>query len=211
MTLICFAVKEEAQFFSRHTKERPNTEILLTGMGCRNAEKALRSALALRRFGIVISSGFAGGLDPGLKRGAVVIDADEGFPLTPNLLGAGARSVRFYCSDHVVVTSQEKAQLWRSTGAHAVEMESRVIRTICLANATPSATVRVISDAADENLQLDFNQFLTAGFKMNFTKLFRALVRKPSRIGALLRFQKQVRAASRQLADTLIQSLDGSG
>src|SRR5437879_1353068 len=45
MTLVCFAVKEEAAPFKAALASRPDIQVLLTGMGQRNAEKSLRSAL----------------------------------------------------------------------------------------------------------------------------------------------------------------------
>ena len=43
--LVCFAVKEEAGPFRRLACNLPGVTILLTGMGRRNAEKALGAAL----------------------------------------------------------------------------------------------------------------------------------------------------------------------
>jgi hypothetical protein len=48
LTLICFAVKEEAAPFKASVASRPDIQILLTGMGQRNAEKSIRTALHLR-------------------------------------------------------------------------------------------------------------------------------------------------------------------
>src|ERR1051326_2512872 len=45
LTLVCFAVKEEAAPFKAAIASRPDIQILLTGMGQRNAERSIRSAL----------------------------------------------------------------------------------------------------------------------------------------------------------------------
>lgn len=208
-TLICFAVRVEARYFSCQAKNRVDLATILTGMGCRNAARVIRPAVARQRPELVVSSGFAGGLDPAIKAGSVVFDADEGFPLTPALMAAGACEGRFHCADHIVITREEKAQLWLSTGAHAVEMESRVIRSICKDHDIPSATVRVISDTAHQSLPLDFNQFLDADLHLHYAKLLWALARRPSRIRELVRLQKQVRLASQTLASTLVHVLSG--
>ncbi|NDA69060.1 MAG: hypothetical protein EBY09_20920, partial [Verrucomicrobia bacterium] len=101
---------------------------------------------------MVLTCGFAGGLSAGLAAEQVIFDADERFPLREALIGAGAAPARFHCADRVAVTAREKATLREQTGAEAVEMESGVIRRLCEERGIPSATVRVISDAADESL-----------------------------------------------------------
>src|SRR5256885_16269842 len=44
-TLVCFAVKEEAAPFKAAVASRPDIQILLTGMGQRNAANSLRALL----------------------------------------------------------------------------------------------------------------------------------------------------------------------
>lgn len=44
-TLVCFAVKEEAKPFTQLIGSNPQLRTLLTGIGPRNAERALRAAL----------------------------------------------------------------------------------------------------------------------------------------------------------------------
>jgi nucleoside phosphorylase len=196
--LFCFAVEQEAKFFSR-----PGMEILITGMGRENAERELHSALRKEGYQLVVSCGFAGGLNPYLKAGTVVFATDEDAGLTPALLAAGACPVRFYSSDRVATTVAEKRRLWEKTGADAVEMESAIIRAISKAHSIPSATIRVISDAAHENLPLDFNALLTSERELNYGKLILALLRSPRTIPALLRLQRQTQIAAKNLAEVL--------
>jgi nucleoside phosphorylase len=196
--LFCFAVEQEAKFFSY-----PGMEVLITGMGRENAERKLHSALKRNAYQLVLSCGFAGGLNPYLTAGTVVFATDEDAGLTPLLLSAGACPVRFHCSNRVATTVEEKTSLWRSTGADAVEMESEIIRAICRAHAIPSATIRVISDAANENLPLDFNIFMTSEQTLNYGKLVLSLLTSPAKIPAMLRLQRQTQLAARNLAGVL--------
>lgn len=196
--LFCFAVEQEAKFLFQ-----PGMEILITGIGRENAERTLHRILRDHPPQLVLSCGFAGGLNPFLSTGTVVFSADEDAGLTPALLGAGACPVRFHFARRVATTVEEKAELWKSTGADAVEMESQIIRAICRAHEIPSATIRVISDAAYENLPLDFNVFMTTEQKLNYAKLMLALLSAPRKIPAILRLQRQTQMAARNLAGVL--------
>jgi adenosylhomocysteine nucleosidase len=118
---------------------------------------------------------------------------------------AGACPVRFHCSTRVAITVEEKRALRQATGADAVEMESSIIRAICRAHGIPSATIRVISDAADEDLPLDFNALLTSEQELNYPKLVLTLLSSPSKIPALLRLQRQTQLAARRLAEVLVR------
>jgi len=232
--LVTFAVKEEARPFQKLIGERSALKILITGIGQRNAEKAIRKALAEQSPRLLLTCGFAGGLNPELAAGTVVFSADEdpgirrdneaeipasspiptpdggGYGhattlsgLAPALLAAGARPARFHCADRVAASAESKRALRLSTGADAVEMESGIIRAICRENEILSATVRVISDAANEDLPLDFNRLMDSDQNLKYGKLTAALLKSPGKMGALLRLQKQTRAAAERLARVL--------
>jgi hypothetical protein len=201
-TLVCFAVPQEAKFFA--ARGQPT---LITGIGRKNAERAFSSALRSQRPRLVLSCGFAGGLHPAWPSGTVVFSVDEETGLGAALEVAGARPARFHCAERVATTVAEKQTLRAATGADAVEMESEVIRTLCRRQEIPSATIRVISDAADEDLPLDFNVLMNAEQKLCYRKLAWTLVKSPGKIPALLRLHQQTEHAARNLAQALAQIL----
>ena len=196
LVLVCFAVREEAAAFKRIAGSRPQVKVLLTGMGPRNAEQAIRAALTKERPGLVMSCGFAGGLKPELATGTVLFTADGETGLEPALVAAGARPGRFHCAEQVATTAGQKRALREKT-------ESEVIRAICREQQVPSATLRVVLDAADEDLPLDFNALMTPDQRMSCWKLAGALLRSPAKIGVLLRLQKRGEAAAEKLAAVL--------
>lgn len=212
MTLVCFAVKEEAHFFNERTARLPNVQVLLTGMGRRRAEQTIRAALARGQPGLVVSSGFAGGLRPELAPGTVVfaVDGQDG-PLAAALSGAGAVPARFHCAERVATTAEQKRALRQATGADAVEMESQVITAVCRECQVPSATVRVVLDSATEDLPLDFNELLSPDQQLDNAKLALAVAKSPGKIPALLRLQRQGAEAARRLAEVLERVLTGGG
>ncbi|MFE4369475.1 1-hydroxy-2-methyl-2-butenyl 4-diphosphate reductase [Streptomyces sp. NPDC056835] len=142
--------------------------VLRTGMGPKNAERAVARVLAeaRNRDAAVIASGFCAGLVPGMNPGDLIV-ADEtrhpdgSTPCTGTalLVDALARVVPGHTvhtgpltgSDHVV-RGQERAEL-RATGAVAVDMESAAtLRSALSAGSRPVAAVRVVVDAPEHEL-----------------------------------------------------------
>jgi hypothetical protein len=248
-TLICFALKEEAAPFRKITAGKAGISILFTGLGRQNAEKSVREFLAggasvpasrqhnaltgqarlvssLAPPELVLTCGFAGGLNPDLKLGEVIFETVNA-PLAPSLspqggervsvrtgeglssklLAAGAKPARFFCADRIATTVVEKKKLREETGADAVEMESAVIQAACRERGIPCATVRVISDTANEDLPLDFNQLSKPDKSLDYGKLLWAIAKSPGKTGALMRLQKKTKFAAERLADVLVKIL----
>lgn len=201
--LVCFALREEARPFEERAGHRPHLRVLLTGMGAVKAHRAVQAALSAVHPAVVLSCGFAGGLDPALARGDVVFAADPGFVWRDRLLAAGARPVKFHCAERIAATATEKRQLRESTGADAVEMESAAIAAECRRRGVPCATVRVISDAAGEDLPVDFNRFLGPDHRLALLRLLCAALRRPGLLRGLLELRRTTRAAAQRLAAVL--------
>jgi nucleoside phosphorylase len=201
---ICFAVPQEAAFLRFH--DQP-VRILITGMGAAQAQQHLQSALTRATPRLVLSSGFAGGLNPSLNTGTVLFSVDAAFSWTSSLQKSGAQPGAFLCSKRVVCRAAEKRALWQTSHADAVEMESESLRALCRERGIPSATIRVISDTAQEDLPLDFNQLLRPDGRLLYAKLFLGLLRNPGSLPGFLRLQRQTRAAARRLASVLQQAV----
>jgi len=214
-TLVCFALKEEAAPFRRRAAQRPGVFTLITGMGRERAGLAVRDFLGMGAAvapSRVFTCGFAGGLHPDGRSGEVIFeiagpDAALNAALRAKLLAAGAKPGTFFCADRIAITAAEKRRLRAETGADAVEMESAAIHAVCRERGLPCATVRVISDAADEDLPLDFNALFKPDQSLRWGRLLLTLARSPGKIGALPALQKQPRRAAQRLAEVLTQAL----
>jgi nucleoside phosphorylase len=203
--LITFAVKEEMKFFPGG----PGIRRFITGMGRDNAERNLLNALEQMNPRLVLTCGYAGGLNPKLKSNEVIFSADPGTDLHARIEQAGATPVNFFCARRVAITMDEKLRLWRGTGLDAVEMESETIRDLCRERSIPAATIRVISDAADEDLPLDFNTLMSPAQKIHYGKLSWALVRSPWKLAELLAFQQKTIDAAQALGAFLTKLIAG--
>ena len=200
--LVCFALKEEAGAFQKRIGNRKDVSILITGIGRKNSERTLVERLSRITPRIVLTCGFAGGLDPALASDYVLCSTDDA-SLRDQLKAAGAKSAKFFCANHIATTAVEKLELRRTTGADAVEMESEAIHMICRERGIPCATVRAVSDAANEDLPLDFNQLSKPDLSLDYAKLLRAIAKSPGKISALLRLQKNCSRAAQRLAEVL--------
>jgi adenosylhomocysteine nucleosidase len=227
--LVCFALKEEAAPFQKMASgavaAAQAASILITGIGRKNAEKSVREFLAANSPELMLTCGFAGGLNPDLKLGDVVFELTDRRgefhePLTEKeigdsrssslrekLLAAGAKPAKFFCADRIATTVAEKKRLRVDTGADAVEMESGAIHAVCRERGIPGATVRVISDTAGEDLPLDFNVLAKPDQNLDYGKLAWAIAKAPGKIGALMQLQKKTRFAAEQLAAVLAKLL----
>ena len=201
-TLICFALKEEAAAFRKIVAGKPGISLLLTGIGRANAEKSVREFLYKNSPQLVLTCGFAGGLNPELKIGDVVFEP-TGPAANNQKLACSAKPAKFHCSDRIATTVAEKKLVRDQTGADAVEMESAAIHAVCTEKNIPCATVRVISDTAHEDLPLDFNALSKPDKNLDFGKLLLAIAKSPGKIPQLMALQKKTRFAAEQLAAVL--------
>ncbi|MFN0068343.1 MAG: ATP-binding cassette domain-containing protein [Limisphaerales bacterium] len=135
--------------------------------------------------------------------GEVLSDAAAWPALAPVLAAAGVGPGRFATERRVAVTAADKAALRACTGADAVEMESGVIVRACRAAGVPAAIVRAVSDAAEDDLPLDFNALMSADGRLDGLRLALAVASRPWRIPALLRLGRGSRHAAERLGEVL--------
>ena len=74
--VVTFAVKEEMKFFTGG----PNVRRFITGMGRDNAERAIEQIIRELKPSLVLTCGFAGGLNPSIKSNEVIFQAHESLP-----------------------------------------------------------------------------------------------------------------------------------
>ena len=213
MTLVCFALKEEAAPFHQIAALHPGVFTVIVGIGRQNAEKSVRSFLATSSPELVLTCGFAGGLNPDLKLGDVVFELSAPQFLSANsqlgakLLAAGAKPATFFCADSIATTIAEKKKMRLDTGADAVDMESSAIHAVCAERKIPCVTVRVISDTAQEDLPLDFNALAKPDKNLDFGKLAWAIAKSPGKIPTLMALGKKTKFAAQQLTAVLEKTI----
>mgnify|MGYP006276121233 CR=1 FL=1 len=127
------------------------------GAGSVAAARATRLLVDGHRPAVVITAGFAGGLDPALPRGAVVrprraVSRATG-PTIELTAGQGETGdLTIVSVDRVVTTAAAKRDLETATGASLVDMETYAVAAAARDAGLPCAAVRVISDDASQDL-----------------------------------------------------------
>jgi nucleoside phosphorylase len=200
--------KGKAQFF-RTRIGVSEVNVLLTGVGGKNAWLEATKAIWGGAVDVCISSGLAGALRPEYHLGEVLaakavqaagrkqVAADR--QLVRLAEQHGARAVdSFYSADRVIGLASEKREL--AGLADAVEMESREVLDEAAAFGARGVAIRGISDRADQNLPLDFNRVVTSTGEVSIPRVLGEMVRHPSSTAALIRFGNQSRVAAEKLA-----------
>jgi adenosylhomocysteine nucleosidase len=179
-----------------------------TPEGARQAAECLVAGGAT----VLISFGLAGGLDPALKAGALVVPAglaDEGtvHRADPALLArlGGATAACSTTAPAIVATAAAKAALHHATGASAVDLESGAVALVAARHGLPFAILRAISDPAATSLPPAALVSLKPGGHPDLRAIIASLAAHPAQIPALaalaLATGRALRALRRRVRD----------
>jgi adenosylhomocysteine nucleosidase len=185
--------------------------IRISGIGAERAANAARTLVAAGARAL-LSWGVAGALDPALSCGTAVLAAEvlhqekrfaSHHTWRERVLGALEGHVRsatgaLLSSDVAVASTAEKARLFLTSGAIAVDMESAAVAAVAADHDLPFLALRVILDGAHDRLP--------AGIMRAFDPAAPArprlwpLLRAPSDWGLLLGLALRYRVARRALS-----------
>ena len=175
-----------------------------------SAERARVGAARLLEDGVsaLVSFGVAGGLQPGLTPGRLIL-ADA--VLTPSgqrlptmvdwreklAAAAAAEPLRgtVVGSDHLVATSAAKQALFEATDALAVDMESHSVAEVATAAGVPFLAVRAIADPFDQTISPVAWSGLGPDGRIRPLEAMKGLLRRPGELPAVLRLGRQTARA----------------
>ncbi len=130
----------------------------ISGVGIDAATAATRLLIEGHRPRLVVSAGFAGGLDPHLRRGSLVrpaVSLTEGVlaPISLSLPDPEAvMPMAIVTVSRVLASVEAKRRLAATSGAQVVDMETHAVATVARAAGLACGSVRVVSDDATQDL-----------------------------------------------------------
>ncbi len=198
--------------------------VVESGIGAAAAAQATRALVAGHQPRWIISAGFAGGLDPRLAQGDILM-ADEivdeqghklaiDFRLPPDAtqMPRGLHVGRLVTVARIVGEPAAKRALAQRHAALAVDMESWSVAEVCRQEKIRFLSIRAISDAVDRALPRDIDNLVkrksTAG---RLGAAAGAILRRPSSIKDMWQLKEDALVASERLANFLagvVEQLD---
>jgi len=193
------------------------TLVASSGMGSAAATTAAQALVDAGASGLM-SFGLAGGLDPSLRAGSIVlpsavISADGArFPTAADWRArlvaalAGTRGApgpliagTLLGSTQAIDTLEGKAAAFKLTGAVAVDMESLAVAQVAAGHSLPFIAVRVIVDTAADVLPRAVVAASTGG-QVRIGRLLGELALAPVDCIAMIRLARRYRAATRAMS-----------
>lgn len=180
--------------------------IAIGGGTAAGAEAAARTLVAEGALALV-SIGLAGGLQPLLRAGKILIPREivlgngQRYPTDEELsrfLG-GPTPHAILGGDRVIADKREKKVLWTLTGAAAVDLESGAVVKIATEYGLPFAALRVICDAATRNLPPVALEALNQSGKVELGSVLKALIINPLQTPSLIGVAGDALSARRAL------------
>ena len=199
------------------------THIVLvrTGIGKELALNALKQALSLVRPSLILSIGYAGGLDPKLMVGDVVLadhvlkintghDDCISYPIDLKQLelleeSACSNKVVFHKGkiitvDHVVGDPNVKQELGLRYNALAVDMETAVLVAYAAEQKIPFLSLRGISDTVKQSL-VDTSSLISDDGKVSKLKAGWYVIRRPHTIKNFISLREQTQHATYNMTE----------
>ena len=188
--------------------------VVQSGLGSQAAAKATAALIAGHHPRWILSAGFAGGLQPELKRNdfllanAVADVAGHELAIDVHLPAdtrpAGVHVGKLLTVDRIVRRPAEKQALGERHAAMAVDMESLGVAQVCSQEKVRFMAVRIISDAMQEELPPDVDRLVRK--KTHAGRLgaaVGAIVQRPSSLKDMLKLKEDALVATDRLAKFL--------
>jgi adenosylhomocysteine nucleosidase len=188
------------------------SRLAISGIGYEAAQAAAR-ALVDAGVTALMTFGMAGGLDPALKAGSIVLPTELISPSGARFLtcrswreriAAAVSSLRAVTEGNLLTSAlaiesvAAKAAAYQTSGAVAVDMESAAVAEVARAARLPFIAVRVIVDTAADVLPRAVVAASRAG-RVRTGRLVVGLLLAPAQIKPLIRLSQRYRAAIRSL------------
>ena len=182
-------------FWNSDENQGPPVSLYMIGMGASHLPAIEPSELRC-----ILMVGLAGGLDPSLQIGDLVIDELSTF-------ATELKAVRgsIYTSRILMATPGDKADCFGRSGAVAVDMENQIVREWSAKMDVPFLGIRAISDRADHSLDPGILNAIDEFGDIKPIQLAAGLVARPRRIASLIRVGHHAKDAAKRLGSAVAE------
>ncbi len=154
----------------------------------------------------LVSFGLAGGLDPSLRPGAIVIPAcvlSDGKVYRPDTALAqrfgGLTSHTTLAGTEIVASAAVKRHLFEATAAHTLDLESGAVAQFAENHGLPFVVVRAICDPAERDLPPAALIALDQAGAIGLVRILGSVLRDPRQMPALIALAGDAARARRAL------------
>jgi adenosylhomocysteine nucleosidase len=183
--------------------------VAIGGGTASGAEVAARRLVASGAVGL-ISFGLAGGLDPALRAGSLLVPSAvlvDGRSVSTNAalsqrLGGCSTGLLLAARD-VAASAAAKAALFAATGAAAVDLESGAVARVATEHRLPFAALRAICDPAERDLPPAALIALDRRGAIGLARVLGSVLAHPSQVPGLLALAADAAAARRALREAV--------
>jgi len=203
--------RREANFAGRWYRffEQAGTAVVCGGIGSEAARRATEAVIELYRPTLVVSAGFAGGLDPALAVGDAlrprhILNGADG-SRTDSGSGQGV-----LISFPHVASPEQKAKLRQAYGAQAVDMEASAVAQSAQAHQVKFMACKVISDTSSSRLA-PFERFVGPDGKFRLLRFLGYVAVRPWLWWKVKRSARETARAATNLCQALAEVCAGKG
>lgn len=179
---------------------------VVAGGGTAAGAQAVARRLIEQGATALVSFGLAGGLDPALRPGTLIVPTavhtgGRDIPADPALSAqlGGATPHRLLGAAAIAASSADKQRLWESTGAAAIDLESGAVAEVAAQHGVPFAVQRAICDPADRDLPPAALAALDRKGAIGMMRVLTSLLAHPMQLSALLALAADAARARRAL------------
>lgn len=180
-------------------------DVAIGGGGAAGATKAVELLIG-RGCTALISFGLAGGLDPTLRPGRLIVPrgvrlGEEYASCDPALSArlGGMTDHIMLGGDHLLATADSKRRVWRAVRAHAIDLESAAVARAARAHGLPFAVLRAVCDPANCSLPPAARIALDNAGAIGMWRILHAILRGPRQVPDLFALARDAATARRAL------------
>ena len=182
--------------------------VVATGGGTAAGAETAAESLAAGGVTALLSFGLAGGLDPKLKPGELIIpravlSAGQNFPTDFALdRRLGGPTADLLLGETAVVASPDaKRRLWHTTNAAAADLESGAVAQVAARHDLPFAALRAVCDPAGRSLPRTALAALDRKGRVRVLRVLASLLLRPMDVPGLVALAADSALARRALAE----------